>query len=56
MGAHSFDTRVDAGTDLPQSIISYYRSIWYMNESGIYALYGATPRKASDALDGKTVN
>lgn len=42
----------NSGTDLAQAIVSYYRSIWYMNRSGIYALYGATPRKASDALDG----
>lgn len=42
----------NSGSNLPQAIVSYYRSIWYMNTSGIYALYGATPRKASDALDG----
>jgi hypothetical protein len=39
------------GSDLPLSIIPYYRSIWYMNSAGIFALYGATPRKASDPLD-----
>ncbi len=42
----------NSGSNLPQSIVSFYRSVWYMNTSGIYALYGATPRKASDALDG----
>lgn len=42
----------NSGTDLPQAIVPYYRSIWYMNRSGIFALYGATPRKASDDLDG----
>lgn len=40
------------GTNLPQSVVIFYRSVWFMNTSGIYALYGATPRKASDALDG----
>lgn len=42
----------NSGTDLPFAIFPYYRAIWYMNESGIFALYGATPRKASDDLDG----
>lgn len=42
----------NSGTDLPQAIVVYYRAVWYMNRSGIYALYGATPRKASDDLDG----
>lgn len=42
----------NSGTDLAQTIFAYYRAIWYMNESGIYGLYGATPRKASDDLDG----
>lgn len=42
----------NSGTGLAQTIFPYFRSIWYMNEGGVYALYGATPRKASDALDG----
>lgn len=42
----------NSGTTFPQAVFPYYRSVWYMNESGIFALYGATPRKASDALDG----
>jgi hypothetical protein len=42
----------NSGSDLPQTIVPYYRAIWYMNETGVYALYGATPRKASDELDG----
>lgn len=42
----------NSGTDLKNAIISYFRSVWYMNQSGVYALYGATPRKVSDALDG----
>ena len=42
----------NSGTTLPQAIFPYYRAIWYMNTSGIFGLYGATPRKASDDLDG----
>lgn len=42
----------NSGTDLNQAIVVYYRAVWYMNRYGIFALYGATPRKASDDLDG----
>lgn len=42
----------NSGSEFPLSIIPYYRAIWYMNRDGIFALYGATPRKASDELDG----
>lgn len=42
----------NSGTTLGQAIVPYYRAIWYMNTAGIYGLYGATPRKASDDLDG----
>lgn len=42
----------NSGTNLPQTIFPYYRAIWYMNSSGIFGLYGATPRKSSDDLDG----
>lgn len=42
----------NSGTDLAQSIFAYYRAIWYMNQDGIFGLYGATPKKASDELDG----
>lgn len=42
----------NSGSNFPQSVIAYFRSIWYMDNSGIYALYGAVPRKVSDALDG----
>lgn len=42
----------NSGTNLPQAIVPYYRAIWYMNPYGIFGLYGATPRKASDELDG----
>lgn len=40
------------GSSFPATLVPYYRSVWYMNKSGIFALYGATPRKASDDLDG----
>ncbi len=42
----------NSGTELAQAIFPYYRAIWYMNTTGIFGLYGATPRKASDDLDG----
>lgn len=42
----------NSGTNLAQSIFPYFRAIWYMNSTGVYGLYGATPRKASDDLDG----
>lgn len=54
-GARQFsNTNIVAniGTDLPRAIIAYYRSIWFMNRNGIFSLYGATPRKVSDELDG----
>lgn len=42
----------NSGSNFSQGIIAYFRSVWYLDNSGIYALYGATPRKASDELDG----
>lgn len=42
----------NSGTNLPYTVYAYYRSIWYMNQFGVFALYGATPRKVSDDLDG----
>lgn len=42
----------NSGTNLAQGVFPYYRAIWYMNQSGIFGLYGATPRKVSDDLDG----
>lgn len=42
----------NSGTNLAQTIFPYYRAIWYMNTSGVFGLYGATPRKTSDDLDG----
>lgn len=40
------------GSNLTYAINPYYRAIWFANKSGIYGLYGATPRKASENLDG----
>lgn len=40
------------GTPFGGSAFAYYRSILFMNASGIYALSGSTPVKISDALDG----
>jgi hypothetical protein len=54
-GATQFsNTNISAnsGSEFAQSIFPYYRAIWYMNRDGIFGLYGATPRKASDELDG----
>ena len=40
------------GTIWPSSIVPYFRSVWFANQQGVYALYGSTPNKASDNLDG----
>jgi hypothetical protein len=40
------------GTNEKYSIFSYYRALWFATNYGIYALYGSTTQKASDALDG----
>lgn len=40
------------GTIFPDAIFSYYRSVLFMNQYGVYALVGATASKVSDALDG----
>lgn len=55
LGATVFsNTNISAsiGTEFEDSIISYYRSVWFANPYGIYALYGTTTQKASDDLDG----
>lgn len=39
------------GTNLPNSVFAYYRSIVFANTSGFYSLSGATPLKISDDLD-----
>ncbi len=40
------------GSTFPNSVIPYYRSLWFSNKYGIYALYGSTTQKVSDPLDG----
>ena len=40
------------GTTYPYAVVPYYRAIWFINKSGVYALFGATPKKMSDDLDG----
>lgn len=40
------------GTNLPLSVFPYYRTIAFATRYGFYALYGATPQKISDNLDG----
>jgi hypothetical protein len=40
------------GSQLPEAIIPFFRSILFMNNYGVYALVGTTTTKISDALDG----
>lgn len=40
------------GTNQPQSVYPFYRTLFFANESGIYAQYGPSPTKSSDDLDG----
>ena len=42
------------GTDHDITVMSYYRSVFFCNMSGIYAVAGATPTKISGPLDGIT--
>ena len=48
------NTNVSAsvGSKRPQGIFPYFRSILFINDSGIYALVGSTTTKLSDPLDG----
>lgn len=39
------------GTQLPNTIFSYYRQLMFAGSIGFYALSGATPQKISDNLD-----
>lgn len=34
------------------TFLAYYRSILFLNPTGVYSIYGSTPIKVSDALDG----
>lgn len=40
------------GTDMANTIISYYRDILFVNDYGIFSLVGTTATKISTALDG----
>jgi hypothetical protein len=40
------------GSDMPESIVSNYRTVMFANEYGIYGLNGVSPTKISDPLDG----
>lgn len=40
------------GSSVPFSVFSYYRAVLFANKYGFYSLYGSTPQKISDALDG----
>jgi hypothetical protein len=48
------NTNVSAsiGSEFKNSIFPYFRSIFFMNRYGVYALIGATTSKISDPLDG----
>lgn len=40
------------GTQLPEAVMPFFRSILFMNNYGVYALVGTTTTKISDSLDG----
>ena len=40
------------GTTQVNSIVPYYRALWFATPYGFYALYGSTTQKASEDLDG----
>lgn len=48
------NTNVSAliGTNLPLSIFPFYRTIAFATRYGFYGLFGSTPQKMSDDLDG----
>lgn len=48
------NTNVSAsnGSSYPDSIFPYFRSLFFMNQYGVFALVGATVTKVSDNLDG----
>lgn len=39
-------------TSAPFSVFPYYRAVFFASEYGFYSLYGSTPQKISDQLDG----
>jgi hypothetical protein len=46
------DLSTGIGTSYPLSLVNYYRTLWWANQSGFFGLYGTAARKGSDALDG----
>jgi hypothetical protein len=40
------------GSNYPASVSSFFRTIVFLTQYGIYAIVGATPQKLSDKLDG----
>jgi hypothetical protein len=42
----------DVGTNFSQATVPYFRSLLFPATNGVYSLYGATPVKISDAMDG----
>ena len=44
------------GTGFPLSVQSYQNALVFFNPAGIYALFGVTPSKASDPMDGIVTN
>jgi hypothetical protein len=40
------------GSNFPGSVSSFFRTIVFLTQYGIYAIVGATPQKLSDKLDG----
>ncbi len=40
------------GSQQYSTFIAYYRSVLFMNPTGVYSIYGSTPIKMSDPLDG----
>ncbi len=40
------------GTDLRMSVFAYFRTVAFSTRYGVYGLFGSTPQKMSDPLDG----
>ena len=42
----------NVGSNFPSSVSTFFRTIVFLTQYGIYAIVGATPQKLSDKLDG----
>jgi hypothetical protein len=40
------------GSNFPLSVFPYYRAVFFASKYGFFSLYGSTPQKISDELDG----